>query len=70
MFGLFDGLQKSVGNAFDVGAGVLTLGEYGDVSKASISKLIADGVEIATIATVLDTSVEIIEQVAKEGADC
>jgi hypothetical protein len=56
MFGIFDGIEKSVSNALDVGIGFMTFGEYGDISKDTISRLIADGIELAVIAEALDVS--------------
>lgn len=61
MFGIFDGIQKSVENVIDVGAGALTIGEYGDLSKKSVSKMIADGIELAIIAEVYDVETDVIE---------
>jgi len=61
MFGLFDGIQKSVENVIDVGIGVMTLGEYGDFSKSSVSKMIADGIELAIVAEFYGTTVDVIE---------
>ena len=66
MFGLFDGIQKSVENAIDVGIGVMTLGEYGDFSKSSVSKMIADGIELAIVAEFYGTTVDIIEEMVKD----
>lgn len=66
MFGLFDGVAKSVENAIDVGVGVLTLGEYGNLDKKSISKLIADGIEMAVIAEALDISQDVLERILDE----
>lgn len=66
MFGIFDGIEKSVSNALDVGVGILTFGEFGDVSKKRISKLIADGVELAIVADLYETSVDVIEKIVEE----
>lgn len=61
MFGIFDDLQESVENAFDVGLGIVTLNEYGDANKSTISKLVADGIEVAVIAQLFDTTEDIIK---------
>ena len=60
MFGIFDGIEKSVSNALDVGLGVLTLGEYGDFSQSTVSKMVADGIEIAIVAQFFDVSEDLI----------
>ena len=62
MFGIFDGIQKSVSNVIDVGTGIITLGEYGDCSKETVSKLIADGVEVAIIAQLAGVGEDVIEK--------
>lgn len=61
MFGLFDGIEKSVSNVIDVGIGVMTLGEYGNFSKQSVSKMVADGIELYIIADFYETSVDVIK---------
>lgn len=61
MFGIFDGIEKSVSNVIDVGLGVLTLGEYGDFSQKSVSKMVADGIELYIIADFYGTTVDVIE---------
>ena len=66
MFGIFDGIQESVENVIDVGIGALSLGEYGDFSKFTVSKLVADGIEIAVIAQFFDVSVDLIEGMKDE----
>jgi len=66
MFGLFDGIQKSVENVIDVGVGVMTLGEYGDFSKSSVSKMVADGIELYVVAEVFDTTVDVIEKMIED----
>ena len=60
MFGIFDGIEKSVSNVLDVGLGVLTLGEYGDFSQKTVSKMVADGIEIAIVAEYFGVSEDII----------
>ena len=62
MFGIFDNIEKSVSNVIDVGLGVISLGEYGDFSKQSVSKMVADGIELYIIADFYDTSVDIIKE--------
>ncbi len=66
MFGIFDGIEKAVSNAIEVGVGIISFGELGDVSKERIAKLVADGVELAIVADLYETSVDVIEQVLEE----
>lgn len=66
MFGIFDGVTRSVENAIDLGIGVVTLGEYGDFSKKSVSKMVADGIEIAVIADFYSVGVELVEEIMDE----
>ena len=63
MFGI---LEDVVENVIDVGVGVMTFGEYGNINKKTVSKLIADGVELYTIASILDVGVDVIEEIVKE----
>ena len=66
MFGIFDGIQKAVENVIDVGVGALTMNEYGDFSKKTVSKMIADGIEIAVIAQTFNVAEEAVQELIKE----
>ena len=44
----------------------MTFGEYGDFSKSTVSKMIADGIEIAIVAEAFDVSVSVIEEMVKD----
>ena len=66
MFGMFDGIQKAVENVIDVGIGVATMGEHGNISKQSVSKMVADGIEIALIASAFNVGVDIVEKLIEE----
>ena len=61
MFEIFDGIEKSVSNVIDVGVGVLTLGEYGNFSQRTVSKMVADGIEIAIVAEFFGVAEDVIE---------
>jgi len=65
MFGIFDGIQKSVENVVDVGIGAVSFGVYGDFSKSTVSKMIADGIEIAIIAKTFGVAEETIQELIK-----
>jgi len=66
MFGIFGGIEKSISNAIEVGLGLITFNELGEVSKDRIAKLVADGVELAIVADLYETSVGVIEKVIEE----
>ncbi len=61
MFGLFDTVVDSVDNAINVGLGVISLGEYGNFSQQTVSKMIADGIEIAVVAQFFDVTTDTIK---------
>lgn len=63
---MFGFLEDVIENVIDVGVGVLTLGEYGDFSKKTVSKMLADGIEIYTIASFFDVGIDTIEEMIKE----
>ena len=66
MFGIFDGIEKSVSNVIDVGVGVLTLGEYGNFSQRTVSKMVADGIEIAVISQFFGVAEDVIKDMVDE----
>ena len=61
MFGIFDEITNAVDNVIDVGIGVVTLGEYGDFNQRTVSKMVADGIEIAVVANFFEVSENIIK---------
>ncbi|MCK5538843.1 MAG: hypothetical protein KAI79_18600 [Bacteroidales bacterium] len=66
MFGIFDGIEKSISNVIDVGIGVMTLGEYGDFSQYTVSKMVADGIEIAIIAQFFNVGEDVIKDMIND----
>lgn len=62
----FKVFEDAVENAVDVGLGIMTLGEYGDFSKKTVSKMIANGVEIYAIAQFFDVGIDVIEDMIKD----
>ena len=66
MFGIFNGIADSVENALDVGVGVLTMGEYGNLNKRSLSKMIADGIELAIIAEAYDVGIDVLNEMIED----
>lgn len=63
MFGIFDSLTKSVENVLDIG-GSLISGE--DIQKRQIAKLIADGVEVYTIASTLGVAESVVKELMRD----
>ncbi len=53
---------KIVDDAVDVGLAVVTLGEYGELSKENITRLIASGLTIYAISEVSGVAVDLIEK--------
>ena len=66
MFGIFDAIEDSVSNVIDVGVGVLTLGEYGNFSQRTVSKMVADGIEIAIVAQFFGVAEDVIKDMVDE----
>lgn len=67
MFGsIVSGLVTLVEDAVDVTVGVVTLGEYGEVNKDNVSRLIAGGMTIYTISQVFGVSEEILREALNE----
>ena len=60
MFGIFDVVEDAVSNVIDVGLGVMTLGEYGNFSQRTVSKMVADGIEIYVISDFFGASEDIV----------
>jgi len=61
MFGIFDAVEEAVSNVIDVTIGAVSLGEYGDFSQRTVSKMVADGIEVYTIASFFDVGTDVIE---------
>jgi len=66
IFGFIDEMvstiAKTVEDVIDVGLSVITLGEYGELSKENVSRIIASGVTIAALSEATGVAVELIEQ--------
>lgn len=65
IFGLLNSTARLVEDAIDVGVGVLTLGEAGDVSKEKVSRLIAAGLTAYAISEMTGIAVDVIEKMAE-----
>lgn len=70
MFGFVDDMIKStasiVEDAIDIGTSVLTLGEYGELSKENVSRLIASGITIYALSEATGVAVEVLEKVLED----
>ena len=66
MFGILSDLADSVENVIDVSLGLLTFNEIGSADKRSISKLIADGIELAIVADMYGTSIDVINKIVED----
>ena len=70
MFGfinsMIDESVKIVDDAIDVGLAVVTLGEYGELSKDNVTRLIAGGLTIYTISEATGVAVDLIEKALDE----
>tara|TARA_R110000796_G_scaffold85679_2_gene185802 strand:+ start:584 stop:796 length:213 start_codon:yes stop_codon:yes gene_type:complete len=70
MFGfinsMIDESVKIVDDAIDVGLAVVTLGEYGELSKDNVTRLIAAGLTIYAISEATGVAVDLIERALDE----
>jgi len=66
MFGIFNDIVKAtsdiIEDAVDVSLAVVTLGEYGELNKENVSRLIASGLTIYAISEVTGVAVDLIEK--------
>jgi len=70
MFGFIDDMVKTtaklVEDVVDVSIGVVTLGEYGEVSKENVSRIIASGVTIYALSEASGVAVDILQKALDE----
>lgn len=70
MFGFIDDMVKTtaklVEDVVDVSIGVVTLGEYGEVSKENVSRIIASGVTIYALSEASGVAVDILQNALDE----
>lgn len=70
MFGfisnMIDETVKIAGDAVDVSLAVVTLGEYGDLNKENVTRLIATGLTVYAISEVTGVAVDLIEKTLDE----
>jgi|SaaInlLV_10m_DNA_3_1039740.scaffolds.fasta_scaffold54642_1 hypothetical protein len=62
MFGLTD----MIDNALDVTIGLVTFGEYGDISQRKVANLLADGIEVAALATAFGVTEDVILKMVED----
>lgn len=63
---IVDTTVKVAEDSIDVTAAVLTLGEYGELSKENVSRLIASGLTVYSISEATGVAVELIEKALEE----
>jgi len=70
IFGFISDVVESttevVSDAIDVGLGVVTLGEYGELNKENVSRLIAAGMTIYGISEATGVAVDLIEKALED----
>ena len=70
MFGFINDIvnetAKIVEDAVDVTLAVVTLGEYGELSKENVTRLIASGLTIYAISEATGVAVELIEKAIED----
>lgn len=57
---------KMVEDAIDVGTAVITLGEYGELSKENVSRLISSGMTIYALSEATGVAVDLIEKALED----
>ena len=57
---------KLVEDAVDVSLAVVTLGEYGELNKENVTRLIASGLTVYTISEATGVAVELIEKALED----
>ena len=70
VFGFIEDMVKTTANvvedAIDIGTSVVTLGEYGELSKENVSRLIASGMTIYALSEATGIAVDVIEKVLND----
>ena len=70
MFGFINDAIKAttsvVEDAVDITLSVATLGEYGELSKANVSRLIATGITIYALSEATGVAVDILEKIIED----
>lgn len=64
--GWFDDLTDVVSDTLDVGVGIVTFGEYGDISQEKVSSLIAAGMTVAAASEAFGVAESVIEEMLEE----
>jgi hypothetical protein len=70
MFGVIEDMVKTTANivedSIDIGVSVVTLGEYGDINKENVSRLIASGIIIYALSEATGIAVELLESALED----
>lgn len=57
---------KIVEDAVDVGSFVVTMGEYGELSKENVSRLIASGITLYALSEATGLAIDVLQSVLDE----
>jgi hypothetical protein len=57
---IFNRAAKAATDVVDVATAVVTLGQYGELSRSNISRLVSEGVSVATLSEESGIAVEVI----------
>lgn len=63
---MIDTTTKIVEDAVDISLSVATLGEYGELSKENVSRLIASGITVYALSEATGVAVDVIEKVLED----
>ncbi len=70
MFGLLNDAVNlavdTVGDVANMGLAVVTLGEYGELSKANVARLLATGITIYELSEMTGVAVDVIQSVVDD----
>lgn len=58
----FGAFEDAIENALDIGTALITFGEEGEINRKNIAKLMADGIEIAAIASMMGVAEDTFEE--------
>lgn len=66
MFGLLDDAADLVSDTLDVGASILTLGVYGELSQANVRRILATGVTIYELSEATGVALSVLREFIDE----
>lgn len=70
MFGIIKGVidltTETISDVIDVGTAVVTLGEYGDLNKQNVSRLVASGMTLYALSEATGVAIELLEKALED----